>query len=94
MDDRWPQLIGLLLAGGVVLLNLRGRLGGTPRGERLFQIILVVFLAVAAGALFLLLRERQATLLPKPAAGDTSVASVDAAQLQNVGTIGRRAWRF
>ena len=72
MDDRWPQLIGLLLAGALVLLNLRTKLGGTPRGERLFKALLVIFLVVIAGAIFLLLRQGgPAPIEPAPAGAET-----------------------
>ncbi len=54
MDDRVPRLIGLLLAGAVVLLGLRTQLGGTPQGERIYRAILLVFLLVALGAGYLL----------------------------------------
>lgn len=57
MDDRVPRLIGLLLAGAVVLLGLRTQLGGTPEGDRLYRVILAVFLIVAVGAGFLLVRD-------------------------------------
>jgi peptidoglycan/LPS O-acetylase OafA/YrhL len=74
MDDRWPQLIGLLLAGALVLLNLRHQLGD-ERGQRLFRLLMLVFLTVIAVAVFLLLREGgEAPPIPPDADGSTVAA--------------------
>ena len=70
MDDRVPQLIGLFLAGAVVLLGLRTQLGGSPGGERLYRALLLVFLLVVIGAAFLLVRQPQTDALPPPDPAD------------------------
>ena len=91
MDDAVPQLIGLLLAGAVALMSLRAQLGDTPRGQRLFRLVIVVFLIVIGGAMYALVRrggggalrpdpEASTTVagLRRPAApGDAPVAYVD-----------------
>lgn len=75
MDDAAPRLIGLLLAGGIALMALRSQVGDTPRGERLFRVILLVFLLVMLGAAWMLLREQGRALAP---AGpeDTTIAAL------------------
>jgi hypothetical protein len=77
MEDRIPRLIGLLLAGVVVLLGLRSQIGGTPGGERLFKLILAAFLIVVLGAAFMLIREERRGIVPV-GPGETTVAAASA----------------
>ena len=70
MDDTVPRLVALILAGGVVLMGLRGHLPDGRRGDLIYRGVTVAFLLVIAFAIVALLR-REKTVAPDPFAPST-----------------------
>lgn len=66
MDDSVPRLVGLALAGVVVLMGLRGRLPQTRRGEVLYRVLMVAFLIAIAIAALALIRRGGGPVEPDP----------------------------
>ena len=58
--DEGPRLIWLLLAGVLPLLWLKDQMTRTPKGRKLFALLVVLYLLVAAGAAATLLTRRPA----------------------------------